>query len=195
MHFNSSISFLAVVYWPLINAILRWEFSLALFFFSLQVVFSVIRIWMRAERTRENRGDWHLNIHMDRDVWRLTVRDQIWCHLKGGPLTWLNLEAKCSWRHMSPAHNMFPKWRRQPFCFKAQSIRVSNYWPSGFIHINGAVWIFFSFFLWPEDQPAGMTDTQMTIVTDLQFLHWAKGQVGPGSERINLSGGMPCTSA
>lgn len=116
-------------------------------FFSLQVVFSVIRIWMRAERTGENRGDWHLNIRMDRDVWGLTVRDEIWCHLKGGPLTWLNLEAKCSWRHMSPAHNMFPKWRRQPFCFKAQSIRVSNYWPSGFIHTNGAVWIFFFFFV------------------------------------------------
>lgn len=164
-------------------------------FFSLQVVLSVIRIWMRAERTGENRGDWHLNIHVDRDaVTTNSEGSNLKCHFKGGPLTWLNLEAKCSWRHLSPAHNMFPKWQRQPFCFKAQSIRVSNYWPNGFIRINGAVWTLF-FFLWPEDQSAGMTATQMTILTDLQFPHWAKGQVGPGSERIDLSGGMPCTSA
>lgn len=88
---------------------------------------------------------------------------------------------------MSPAHNRFPKWWRQLVCLKAERIRVTNYWPSGFIQINGAVWTHFLVARRPSSRQDKHSDDNYSWFT-VSPLSQETGEV-PALERTDLSGG------
>lgn len=94
---------------------------------------------------------------------------------------------------MSPAHSRFPKWWRQLLGLKAQRIRVTNYWPRGFIQINGAVWTHFLV----ARRPASRQDKHSHDNYSWFTVSPLSQETGEGSalERTDLSRGMPLNSS